>query len=66
MEALNIKSKNKKDLALIKELVKKMGLESKSLTAEEMEDIGLSILMKEVDRTQYSEREEVMRILDSE
>lgn len=66
MNALIIKSNNKKELTLLKELVERMGLQSKSFTAEEMEDLGLGILMREVDRTQYSTRDEVMRILDAE
>lgn len=66
MEALIIKSEDKKELDLIKKLVKKMGIQSKSLTEEEMEDIGMTILMNEVDRTQYASREEVMDVLDTE
>jgi hypothetical protein len=41
MDALIIKSENRSDLKLIKELVKKMGLESKSLSEEEIEDLGI-------------------------
>jgi len=65
MDALIIKSENKKDLALIKKIVQKMGLESKSLTAEEMEDIGLSIMLDEADRTKTVPEQEIMEILDS-
>ncbi len=65
MDALIIKSNDKRELALIKELVQKMGLESKSLTAEEMEDIGMSIMLNEVDRTKRVPEEEIMEILDS-
>ncbi|MDZ7720554.1 MAG: hypothetical protein U5K72_17190 [Balneolaceae bacterium] len=61
MDALIIKSENKKDLALLK----KMGLESKTLTAEEMEDIGMSILLDEADRTKTVPEKEIMEILDS-
>lgn len=65
MDALIIKSDNKKDLALIKKVVQKMGLESKSLSAEEMEDIGMSIMLDEVDRTKIVPKQEIMEILDS-
>jgi hypothetical protein len=41
MDALIIKSENRSDLKLIEELVKKMGLESKSLSVEEIEDLGI-------------------------
>jgi len=63
MDALIIKSQNASDLKLIKELVKKMGLESKSLSEEEIEDLGLTILMKQADRTKTVSRELVMEKL---
>lgn len=40
MDALIIKSKNRKDLNLIKELAKRMGFESKTLLEEEIEIWG--------------------------
>lgn len=66
MDALIIKSQNRSDLKLIKELVKKMGLESKSLTEEDLEDLGLTMLMKQADRSNTVSREEIMGKLDSE
>lgn len=66
MDALIIKSKNRSDLKLISELVKKMGLEFKSLSEEEIEDLGLTILMKQADRTKTVSRETVMRKLGGE
>lgn len=66
MDALIIKSQNRSDLKLIKELVKKMGIESKSLTEEDLEDLGLAMLMKQADRSNTVSREEIMGKLDSE
>ncbi len=66
MDALIIKSKNRSELKLIKELVKRMGLEYKSLSEEEIEDLGLTILMKQADRSKTVSRETVMRKLDGE
>lgn len=66
MDALVIKSKNRSDLKLIKELVNKMGLESKSLSEEDLEDLGLAMLMKQTDRTETVSREEIMKKLGSE
>jgi len=66
MDALIIKSKNSSDLKLIKELVKKLGLESKSLSEEEIEDLGLTMLMKQADRTKTVSRDTVMKKLGSE
>lgn len=66
MEILIIKSKNRNDLNLIKELAKKMGLESKTLSEEEIEDLGIATLMKQADRSKTVFRETVMRKLDGE
>lgn len=63
MDALIIKSENRDDLKLIKELVKKIGLESKSLSEEEMEDLGITFLMKKTDRSKTVSRETVMKKL---
>ncbi len=38
-------------MRLISEVLKKMGISSKSLTLEEKEDFGLGLAMKEADRT---------------
>ncbi|MBE9048779.1 hypothetical protein IQ255_31145 [Pleurocapsales cyanobacterium LEGE 10410] len=66
MDALIIKGKNQSDLKLIEKLVKKMGLQSKSLTEEDLEDLGLSMMMKQADRSKTVSREEIMSKLDSE
>ncbi|MFU8859568.1 MAG: hypothetical protein ACNA8K_04015 [Cyclonatronaceae bacterium] len=66
MDALIIKSENRSDLKLIQELVKKMGLESKSLSGEEIEDLGLTFLMKQADRTKTVSRKTVMDKLNGE
>lgn len=64
MDALIIKSNDKSELKLLKELVKKMGLQFRSLSAEEMEDIGMAILLGEADRTDTVSEDEIMDILD--
>ena len=64
MDALIIKSDNKSELDLIKKLVKKMGLESRILSAEEMEDIGMGILMSQSDRSNTVPESDIMDILD--
>jgi gas vesicle protein len=51
MDSLLIAPRNKKELRLISDVLKKMGIASKSLTLEEKEDIGLGMAMKEVDRS---------------
>lgn len=59
MDALIIKSNNRSDLELLKKLVAKMGLQSKSLSEEEIEDLGLAIMMKKADRSKTISRETV-------
>jgi hypothetical protein len=44
----------------------KIGLEYKTLSEEEIEDLGLTILMKQSDRTKTVSRETVMRKLGGE
>ena len=60
MEALLVSVKDKAELKLISDLLKKMQIETKLLTEEQREDFGLIKLMKQVDRTQKISREKVM------
>ncbi|MEX2573031.1 MAG: hypothetical protein WD317_01995 [Balneolaceae bacterium] len=66
MDTIILKTKNRKETRLIRQYADKMGIENKSLTEEEMEDMGMAMLMREVDRSEYATREEVMSILDAE
>ena len=66
MEALIIKSEDRNELKLLKELVRKMGLQAKSLSEEEIEDLGLLMLMKQADRSKTVPRETVMKKLGGE
>ena len=63
MESLIITPANNEELALIKAVLKKMNLETKVLTDEEKEDMGLALLMSEADRNATTSREEVMKKL---
>ena len=51
MDSLLVVPKNKKEMRLVSDILRKMGVASKPLTIEEKEDIALSMAMKEVDRT---------------
>lgn len=64
MEALVIKSENKKDLTKLKKLINEMGMKSTTLSNDEMEDLGLSMLMKEADRNETVSREEILKKLN--
>jgi len=66
MDTIILKTKNRKETRLIQQLADKMGIENRSLTKEEMEDIGLAMLMRDVEGSEYATREEVMSILDAE
>ncbi|MCX6257053.1 MAG: hypothetical protein NTW49_04010 [Bacteroidia bacterium] len=60
MNTLIVSTKNKEELKLVTDLLKKMHIVNKELTAEELEDSGLLILMKQADRSQKVSREKVM------
>jgi len=66
METIVIKPKNSRDSQRIREFAEKMGAAQRTYTEDEMEDLGMGILMREADRSEYVEEEEVMRILDAQ
>ena len=65
MSSIVINPKNDSELNFISELLQKLGVDSKVLTDEELEDLGLSILMKEVDRTKVVSEDEIMSKLQA-
>ena len=65
MKALVIKPKNKSEIKFLSDLLKKLGISSKLVNAEEIEDYGMSLLMKEVDRSKKVSRESVLQKLKS-
>lgn len=60
MEALIVSFKDKTELKLVSDLLKKMKIEAKVLTEEDREDMGMAKLMRKVDRTQKVSRTQVM------
>ena len=60
MEALIVSFKDKTELKLVSDLLKKMKIEAKVLSEEEREDMGMAKLMRKVDRTQKVSRTQVM------
>ena len=52
--------KDKAELKLVSDLLKKMQIETQLLTEEQRENFGLIKLMKQADRTQKVSREKVM------
>ena len=65
MKAIVIKPKSESEYKFISNLLKKLGVGSSSLKAEEVEDIGLSQAMKGLDRNKKASRAEIMRKLSS-
>lgn len=63
MSSIVIRPKNPEELKFISQLLKKLGVQSKVLSEEELEDIGLSILLKEVDRKETVSEKTVLNKL---
>ena len=63
MEALLVHTDNKEDLELIQKLMNKSGVKLKTISAEDLEDIGLSVAMKEADRTKKVSQDVILRKL---
>ena len=65
MSSIVISPKNHKELEFISKLLKKMGVNSKVLSDEDTEDLGLAVLMKDVDRSELASEDEIMSKLKS-
>ena len=65
MKALVIKPKNATELKFVSALLKKLGINSSSLSLEELEDIGLSKLMRKSDKSRKVNRSEIMKKLSA-
>ena len=65
MKSIVISPKTSPDLRFVSELLKKLSIPTKVLSDEEKEDIGLSLLMREVDRAKKVSREAIMWKLKS-
>lgn len=63
MSSLLVSPKNEKELLLIRELLEKMNISNRILSDEEKEDLGLSFLMKDVNRNKKVSRETILKKL---
>lgn len=61
--AIIITPKDKEEEKLLEALIKRMGLEGRKLSGEELEDAGLAYAMAKVDRTKIADHDRVMRKL---
>jgi len=60
MSSIVINPKDQKELQFISKLLQKLGVNSKVLSDEDTEDLGLAVLMKDVDRDELASEEEIM------
>lgn len=65
MKAIVIVPKNSSEYKFISDLLKKPGISSSNMTKEQMEDLGLSKMLKGINRTKKLWRETVMNKLKS-
>ena len=65
MKALVIKSTSQAELKFLSDLLKKLGVSARVMDIEEIEDYGMSLMMKDVDRSKKVSRETVMKKLRS-
>jgi len=65
MKTIIVTPKNDTELKFISELLKKLGVSSRILTPTDKEDIGMSILMHEVNRKKKVSENEIMKKLKS-
>lgn len=63
MKAILIKPETTADLEFILSLMQKLGTTVQIVDSEELEDLGMSILLRDADRTKTVSRAEVMRKL---
>ncbi len=60
MSSIAVNPKNPQELQFLSELFKKSGVDSKVLSDEDTEDLGLAVLMKDVDRSDFVAEDEIM------
>ena len=65
METFIVTPKTKAEAKLLKDIFDKMNIPAKMLSDEEQEDMGLAIMMKEVERSSKVSRDVIMKTLKS-
>ncbi|MFN8251571.1 MAG: hypothetical protein U0V75_06775 [Ferruginibacter sp.] len=64
-ESISSHSQNSNELKFVTDLLRKLGVGSSTVTQEELEDIGMSKLMRQVDKTKRASRVEIMKKLSA-
>ncbi len=65
MKALVIAPKDDNEFKFLANLLKKLGVSSSALSYEDLEDIGMSKLIRDVDKTKKATRTEIMKKLSA-
>lgn len=65
MKALLVRSNSRAEMKFIADLLKKLGVSITEMSDEDVEDYGMSVLMKDADRSKKVSREIVMKKLKS-
>ena len=65
MKALVVTPKNSNELKFVTDLLKKLGVGSSTVSQGELEDIGMSKLLRQVDKTKKASRIEIMKKLSA-
>ncbi len=65
MKSLVITPKSENEFKFLFNLLKKLGIGTSTLSKDELEDIGMSKLMREVDKSKKATRSEVIKKLAS-
>ncbi len=63
MKTIIIQPKTKSEEKFLMELFKKMSVPSKAFAAEQIEEIGLGLLMKQADRSKKVSRQSILKKL---
>ena len=66
METLIVTLKDKHEMKLVSDMLKKMRINAKQLSDDDREDMGLSKLMRQANRTDKVSRDQVMKSLRGE
>ena len=65
MNGLIISTKSAAEQKFLNSLLKKLGIKATQLSNTEMEDLGMSLLLKKVDRSKKVSRDRIMKKLRS-
>jgi len=65
MKAIVVTPKDSNELKFVTDLLKKLGVGSSTVNQEELEDIGMSKLLRQVDKTKRASRKEIMKKLSN-